>query len=145
MVFGSCFNAQGPPAGLDVKRSLEGCRAIMTSAAVAALQEGVMQGRVQDAGETRLSLSTLEVVLASIAMCTDESVLAVTRAARAEVTRPGGDWIADAHNIDAHFSSYWQQQQQQQHDHRAPIVFDSGLTRCAHFIAHLERPQGKKR
>ena len=146
MVFRSCFYAQGPlipPAGLDVKKSLEGCRAIMTSAAMAALQEGVMQGLVQDAGETRLSLSTLEVVLASIAMCTDESVLAVTRAARAEVTRPGGDWIADADNIDAHFSSYWQQQQQ--HDHHVPIVFDSGITRCAHFIADLERPQGKKR
>ncbi len=128
----------------------------MTSAAMAALQDGIDKGRQGDAGEIRLSLSTLQVVLASVAMCTDESLLAITRAARQEVVRPGGDWIVDADNIDAHFSSHWQQQQQKQqqqkqkqkHHHEQqhlPISFDLGLTRCVHFMADLERPQGKKR
>lgn len=135
-LFSSCFGAHGPPHGLDVKKSMEGCRAIMSSAAVVALQESIAQGQLQDAGETRLSLSTLEVILASVAMCTDASILAATRAARDEVTRPGGDWIADAGNLDAHFSSHWQQQQQ---------VYDVDFTRCVHFFADLERREGKKR
>jgi hypothetical protein len=135
-LFSSCFGTQGPPHGLDVKKSLEGCRAIMSSAAMAALQESIAQGQLQEAGETRLSLSTLEIILASVAMCTDASILAVTRAARDEVTRPGGDWIADADNLDAHLSSHWQQQQH---------VYDADFTRCVHFFADLERRDGKKR
>ena len=103
---------------------------------MAALQESIAQGQLQEAGETRLSLSTLEIILASVAMCTDASILAVTRAARDAVTRPGGDWIADADNLDAHLSSHWQQQQH---------VYDADFTRCVHFFADLERRDGKKR
>ena len=148
MVFRSCFDAQGARAGLDVKSSLEGCRPIMTSAACCG-----SAARGCDAGAcSRCGRNTSVAVNAAGGASVNCNVHGRVRACshegskRAEVARPGGDWIADAHDIDAHFSSYWQQQQQQQqHDHRAPIVFDSGLTRCAHFIAHLERPQGKKR
>ena len=100
-----------------------------------ALQDSIAKEELQDAGETRLSMATLQVVLASIAMCADESVLALMRAAREEVTRPGGNWIADADNLDANFSGYWQQQQR---------VFDIGLTRSVHFMADMERHHGKK-
>lgn len=100
-----------------------------------ALQDSIAKEELQDPGETRLSMATLQVVLASIAMCADESVLALTRAAREEVTRPGGNWIADGDNLDANFSGYWQQQQR---------VFDIGLTRSVHFMADMERHHGKK-
>ncbi len=103
-----------------------------------ALRDSIEQGLLLDAGEARLSLSTLQVVAASLAMCTDESVMAITRAAREEVVRPGGEWIADADNMDAHYTSHWQQQQQ------SPGSLDANLTRCAHFMADLERPHTKK-
>jgi hypothetical protein len=104
------------------------------------LRDSIEQGVLLDAGEARLSMSTLQVVAASLSMCTDESVMAITRAAREEVVRPGGEWIADADNIDAHYTSRWQQQQQQQ----SPGSLDANLTRCAHFMADLERPHNKK-
>ena len=108
----------------------------MESAALVALRDSIAQEQEQDAGEVRLSMATLQVILASIGMCTDQSILEITNAAREDVTRPGGDWIADADNLDANYCGYWQQQQR---------VFDVDLTRSLHFMGEMERNKSKKK